>query len=50
MWQLLASAQSSEDFIRPPSFARPPISPVLAEEGDGDEGALRFLDPLDARI
>jgi len=39
VWQLLASAQSSEDFIRPPSFSRPPTSPVLAEEeGDGDEG------------
>merc|ERR550519_1320854 len=32
VWQLLASAQNTdEDFIRPP-----PFSPVLAEEGDGD--------------
>jgi len=37
VWQLLASAQNSEDFIRPPSFSRPPTSPVLAEEGDGDD-------------
>jgi len=36
VWQLLASAQS-EDFIKPPSFSRPPISPVVAEEGDGDD-------------
>ena len=40
VWQLLASAQNSEDFIRPPSFSRPPTSPVLAEEGDGDDGEV----------
>ena len=39
MWQLLASSQSTgEDFIKPPPFSRPPTSPVLAEEGDGDNG------------
>jgi len=38
VWQLLASSQSSgEDFIKPPAFSRPPTSPVLAEEGDGDD-------------
>jgi len=37
VWQLLASVQR-EDFIRPPSFSRPPTSPVLAEEEDEDDG------------
>merc|ERR1712241_1301415 len=37
VWQLLASAQQSTGGLNPPSFLKPPISPVLAEE-DQDDG------------
>merc|ERR1712083_1136692 len=38
VWQLLASAQQSTGGLNPPSFLKPPISPVLAEEDQDDAG------------
>ena len=42
VWQLLASAQQSTGGLNPPSFLKPPISPVLAEEDQDDGTAFIF--------